>query len=125
MGRGKEKVVRCDKCGRECRKDKAVFIEKMVFSNPVDRKELVGDNGYNRGTMREMCYCPSCGKHLRVYEKKIEQLKRQKERSENREQFGSRPFNRPQGQYGQNQQAQQPQAPVVQPPENTEQPPAV
>lgn len=92
MGRGREKTVRCDKCGRECRKDKAVFIEKMVFSNPVDRKELVGDNGYNRGTMREMCYCPSCGKHLRVYEKKIEQLKRQKERSENREQFG---FNRP------------------------------
>ncbi|MBI5036870.1 hypothetical protein HZC09_06035 [Candidatus Micrarchaeota archaeon] len=79
MGRGRERLVKCEKCGRQIRRDKAVFIEKPVFNNPLDRSE-VADEYYTKVMTREFAYCPSCGKHLRIYEKKKEQQERQRER---------------------------------------------
>jgi len=88
VGRGKENQVRCEKCGRLTRRDKAVFIEKTIFSNPLDRKEVY-DETYTPRLTREVAYCPSCGKHLRIYDKKIKENQRQQER---RESFGFRSF---------------------------------
>ena len=82
MGRGRERLVNCEKCGRKVRRDKAVFIEKPVFTNPLERKDVV-DEQYTRMLTREFAYCPSCGKHLRIYEKKIQQNVREKERQQN------------------------------------------
>ncbi len=78
-GRGRERLVRCEKCGRTVRKDKAVFIEKMMFANPLDRNQ-VQDEQYRSAIFREVCYCPSCGKHGRIYEKKKQQNERLRER---------------------------------------------
>lgn len=94
--RGRERQVRCEKCGRQVRRDKAVFIEKMMFSNPLDRNQ-VQDEQYRTAIFREVAYCPSCGKHGRIYQKKTEMLQRQRERARQREAFGNRPP-RPQGQ---------------------------
>lgn len=79
MGRGKERLVTCDQCGRQIRRDKAVFIEKPVFNNPLDRSEVV-DEYYTRTLMREFAYCPSCGKHFRIYQKKKQMQERQREK---------------------------------------------
>ncbi|MBS3070312.1 hypothetical protein J4220_02285 [Candidatus Micrarchaeota archaeon] len=81
--RGRERMVRCEKCGREVRRDKAVFIEKPVLTNPLERKDVYSET-YNRVLTREVSYCISCGKHGRIFEKKKKQLARQKER----EKFG-------------------------------------
>jgi hypothetical protein len=56
-----------------------VFIEKAVFTNPVDRKDTA-DEQYTRAFYRELAYCPGCGKHLSVYKRKQEQRQRQRER---------------------------------------------
>lgn len=79
MSRGKERMVTCEQCGRQIRRDKAVFIEKPVFNNPLDRSEVV-DEYYTRTLMREFAYCPSCGKHFRIYQKKKQMMERQRER---------------------------------------------
>ena len=79
--RGRERQVVCVKCGRSVRRDKAVVIEKMVFSNPLERKDVIVDE-YSRGTFREVWYCPSCGKHGRIYEKKKKLMARQRERQQ-------------------------------------------
>jgi len=63
------------------RRDKAVVIEKMVFANPLERKDVCVDE-YSRGTFREVWYCPSCGKHGRIYEKKKKLVARQRERQQ-------------------------------------------
>lgn len=84
MARGRERQVICAKCGRNVRRDKAVFIEKAVFSNPIERKDTADDQ-YTRAFFRELAYCPSCGKHLRIYEKKMEQNQRQREREQERQ----------------------------------------
>lgn len=84
MGRGKERMVRCEKCGKEVRRDKAVYIEKNVFSVPIDRKDVTEPDYYKRSFFREVAYCPGCGKHLRIYEKKIKQNIRNAERAEHR-----------------------------------------
>ncbi|HLD63044.1 MAG TPA: hypothetical protein VI875_04205 [Candidatus Norongarragalinales archaeon] len=81
--RGRERMVRCEKCGREVRRDKAVFIEKPVLTNPLERKDVYSET-YTRVLTREVSYCISCGKHGRIFEKKKKQLARQKER----EKFG-------------------------------------
>ncbi|MFQ5406436.1 MAG: hypothetical protein ACE5DI_04750 [Candidatus Micrarchaeia archaeon] len=92
-GRGRERLVRCEKCGRLVRRDKAVFIDKVMFANPLDRHEVFDDD-YQRTLSREVAYCPSCGKHLRVYEKKKKMLQAQKEREQERA-FRQRRFSRP------------------------------
>ena len=81
MGRGRERLVRCEKCGREVRRDKAVFIEKPVFQNPLERKDVYSET-YNRVLTREVSYCISCGKHGRIFQKKIQQLQKAKERAQ-------------------------------------------
>lgn len=88
-------MVRCEKCGREVRRDKAVFIEKNVFSVPLDRKDVTEPESYKRSFFREVAYCPGCGKHLRIYEKKIKQNIRNKERAERRQfERPRRPFHK-------------------------------
>jgi ribosomal protein S26 len=89
MGRGREKLVSCDSCGRQVRRDKAVTLDKMLFSNPMEKKETV-DEQYSRGTFGRLTYCPSCGKHKRIYEKKKQMLERQKERQESGYRFDPR-----------------------------------
>ncbi|MFH0836316.1 MAG: hypothetical protein V1834_04105 [Candidatus Micrarchaeota archaeon] len=96
-GRGKERTVNCDKCGRQVRRDKAVYYEKTMFSNPMDRKDVV-DEYYTRTLRREVAYCPSCGKHMGIYDKKKKQQERTREREFNRPffnkprpSFGSKP----------------------------------
>jgi len=76
--------VRCEACGRWTRRDKAVFIEKRVFSVPLERKEVTEPEAFKRAFFREVAYCPGCGKHLRVYEKKIRQAERERSRAERR-----------------------------------------
>ncbi|OIO27768.1 hypothetical protein AUJ16_02510 [Candidatus Micrarchaeota archaeon CG1_02_60_51] len=82
--RGKERLVVCEKCGRQVRRDKAVFIEKALFSNPLERKDIIQGQPYMRTVTREVCYCPSCGKHLRIYDKKKRMQERQRERMQMR-----------------------------------------
>ena len=82
-------MVRCEKCGRQVRRDKAVFIEKMMFSNPLDRNQ-VQDEQYRTAIFREVCYCPSCGKHGRIYEKKKQQNERLREREKAQDARGHR-----------------------------------
>ena len=89
--RGRERVVTCEKCGRSVRRDKAVFIEKAIFSNPLERKEVAVPEAYHRVITREVAYCPGCGKHLRIYEKKIKQVQRESERERERSRYGYRP----------------------------------
>lgn len=86
MARGRERQVICASCGRSVRRDKAVFIEKAVFTNPVERKDTA-DEQYTRAFYRELAYCPGCGKHLSVYKHKKEQQERQRARERER-QFG-------------------------------------
>jgi ribosomal protein S26 len=88
--RGKEKLVRCEKCGRQIRKDKAVYIDKVMLSNPLERNQ-VQDEQYTRVITREVCYCISCGKHGRIFEKKKLQVAQQKERNDYLSQYGSKP----------------------------------
>jgi len=85
--RGRERVVTCEKCGRSVRKDKAVFIEKPIFTNPLERKDIAQGQPYTRMITREVAYCPGCGKHLRVYEKKKRQNERDREREQERERY--------------------------------------
>ncbi len=80
MGRGKERLVICEQCGRQVRRDKAVFFEKAIFSNPLEKKDIAEGNPYVRVITREVAYCPSCGKHRGIYKKKIEQNQRRQER---------------------------------------------
>ncbi len=81
--RGRESLVRCEKCGREVRRDKALFIEKPVFSNPLERKDVYSET-YTRVLTREVSYCISCGKHARLFQKK----KKMQEQAREREKFG-------------------------------------
>lgn len=80
MARGKERQIICASCKRFCRRDKAVYIEKVVFSNPVERKDVAEPEEYHAVFKREVAYCPGCGKHLRIYEKKKQQNQARKER---------------------------------------------
>ncbi len=96
MGRGKERMITCAQCGRQVRRDKAVTIEKPVFTNPLEREE-VADEQYTRMITREFSYCPSCGKHFRIYQKKTQQNERGRERERNRSFFGGAQRPRPYG----------------------------
>lgn len=82
--RGRERQIICAGCGRQTRRDKAVFIEMVVFQNPVERKDVIDQEAYKQRLTREVGYCPSCGKHRRIYEKKKKMLEAQRERAENR-----------------------------------------
>ncbi len=88
--RGKEKLVRCEKCGRQVRRDKAVYIDKVMLSNPLERNQ-VSDEQYTRVITREVCYCISCGKHGRIFEKKKQMNAMNKEKKDYLSQYASRP----------------------------------
>ncbi len=90
MGRGRERLINCAQCGRQVRRDKAVTIEKPVFTNPLKREEVY-DEQYTHMFTREFSYCPSCGKHFRIYQKKKAQQERQRERERSRQFFQRRP----------------------------------
>ncbi len=100
-------MITCAQCGRQVRRDKAVTIEKPVFTNPLDRDE-VADEQYTRMLTREFSYCPSCGKHFRIYQKKTQQNERSRERERNNQFFnrprpyGPKPAPSTQGAPGQN-----------------------
>ncbi|MFH0835038.1 MAG: hypothetical protein V1881_01710 [Candidatus Micrarchaeota archaeon] len=100
MGRGRERMVVCEKCGRQTRRDKAVFLEKAIFINPLERKDVIEGEPYAPRVTREVAYCPSCGKHGRIYEKKARLNARNRERAEFRNSLGMgqnrRPTHRPQ-----------------------------
>ena len=87
-GRGRERQVHCEKCGRSVRRDKAVYIEKPILQNPLDRNQIAEPSTYRAVLTREVAYCPGCGKHLRVYEKKIKQNIRNDERAARQREFG-------------------------------------
>jgi|GEM_PF-761127 len=87
-------MITCAQCGRQVRRDKAVTIEKPVFTNPLDRDE-VADEQYTRMLTREFSYCPSCGKHFRIYQKKTQQNERSRERERNKQFFQRRPYGAP------------------------------
>ncbi len=89
-------MITCAQCGRQVRRDKAVTIEKPVFTNPLEREE-VADEQYTRMITREFSYCPSCGKHFRIYQKKTQQNERGRERERNRSFFGGAQKPRPYG----------------------------
>ena len=91
-GRGRERQVHCEKCGRSVRRDKAVYIEKPILQNPLDRNQIAEPSTYRAVLTREVAYCPGCGKHLRVYEKKIKQNIRNDERAARQREFGDRRF---------------------------------
>lgn len=114
--RGRETVVKCESCGRLVRRDKAVFFEKVIFTNPLQRHEVYSET-YTPRLTREVAYCPSCGKHLRIYEKKKEQQERQRERDRNfdRRPFSPRPYPRPASQPSKPPAAQPPAASPAQP----------
>lgn len=105
----------CDSCGRTVRRDKAVFFEKVIFSNPLERQQVYSES-YTPRLTREVAYCPSCGKHLRIYEKKRQQNERNRQRGFERR--DRPPFNRgPRpGGYRPAGTSQQPQTPA-QPPQ--------
>jgi ribosomal protein S26 len=79
-GRGKEGLVRCEKCGRQVRRDKAVYIDKPMLTNPLEIHQVAERETYRRAIFREVCYCISCGKHNRIFEKKKQQNERRRER---------------------------------------------
>lgn len=79
-GRGAEGLVRCEKCGRQVRRDKAVYIDKPMLTNPLEIHQVAERETYRRAIFREVCYCISCGKHNRIFEKKKQQNERKRER---------------------------------------------
>lgn len=71
--RGRERLVTCSSCGRSVPRDKAVVYSRGVAYST----ELRGQEGDIRFfERRKMQYCPSCGKHLRIYEKKKKAMMR-------------------------------------------------
>ncbi|MBM3229034.1 hypothetical protein FJZ26_01255 [Candidatus Parvarchaeota archaeon] len=79
--RGRERLVNCDSCGSRVPRDKAVTL----FRTSVYSTDLRTADDVRTSISREFHYCPSCGKHKRIYEKKKRQAAAAKER---REAFG-------------------------------------
>lgn len=74
--RGREKLISCCSCGRRIPRDKAIRFDKRVtFSTDMNSK----DDIRSFHTI-EAYYCISCGKSKRIFEKKKNQLQRQRER---------------------------------------------
>lgn len=73
--RGKEGLVNCDSCGRRVPRDKVVELPARVFlSTDMKTADDVRYIGF-----RPMKYCPSCGKHKHIYEKKKNMAQRKRE----------------------------------------------
>lgn len=74
--RGRERLVNCDSCGARVPRDKAVSI----YRSTVYSTDLKTADDVRTMISREFHYCPSCGKHKRIYEKKKNQAARARER---------------------------------------------
>ena len=64
--RGRSDLVTCSNCGRRIPRSKAVVYNKTIFYS-TDLK-TADDVKYMRREKQH--YCPSCGKHFKIYEKK-------------------------------------------------------
>lgn len=64
--RGRERLLNCDSCGRRIPRDKALTYDSIT----VYSTDLKNADDVRTMMRREMHYCPSCGKHKRLYEKK-------------------------------------------------------
>ncbi len=69
--RGRESLVRCDNCGRNVPRNKAVQDVRII---------RYGTDANNRDTKlmttRKVYYCISCAKHKGVFQRKSEQAAR-------------------------------------------------
>ncbi|MHB1830493.1 MAG: hypothetical protein ACYCO0_03810 [Candidatus Micrarchaeaceae archaeon] len=73
--RGRETLLRCDNCGRNVPRNKAVMDEKVMrYGTDANNKEIL------LTTRRKVYYCISCAKHKGIFIKKAEQAARQAER---------------------------------------------
>jgi predicted RNA-binding Zn-ribbon protein involved in translation (DUF1610 family) len=64
--KGREKLVICASCGRRVPRSKAVtYVRGVMFS--TDLKTADDIKVFEK---RKEYYCPSCGKHRKIYEKK-------------------------------------------------------
>ncbi len=77
MGRGREPIVMCYKCNRRVPRNKAVEITKGMSFDLGEQQNVIIDV-----SQKKAYYCISCGKHLKVFEKKKEMLARNREREE-------------------------------------------
>jgi len=75
--RGRDRLEVCCSCGRSVPRDKAVdYTQRSRFSTELS----TGDN-ITHFSETDVYYCISCAKHRKIFEKKKEQLRRQKERA--------------------------------------------
>jgi len=74
-GRGREPLVNCSSCGRKVPRSKAVQLDRpIVYSTDTKTKDEVRAIYH----VKEV-YCPSCGKHKHIYERKKRMFMRGKE----------------------------------------------
>ena len=74
MGRGRERLVKCDACGRLVPRDKAVEYIKGIGFDLGEQEDVVLDVGF-----KKVYYCISCAKHRKIFEKKKKRLQRRRE----------------------------------------------
>lgn len=70
--RGREPPVRCDNCGRNIPRNKAVMDERRIRFG-TDLREA---NDVKFMATRKVYYCISCAKHKGIFERKKEQAQR-------------------------------------------------
>lgn len=77
--RGRDRLESCCSCGRMVPRDKAVsFTKRSRFSTDLRGSE----DDVTHFTELDVYYCISCAKHRKIFEKKKQQAKRQRERRE-------------------------------------------
>ena len=77
MARGRERLYKCDACGRLVPRDKAVEYSKGMGFDTGDQQDIVMDI-----STKKIYYCISCAKHRKIFEKKKERARRRRERRE-------------------------------------------
>jgi len=70
--KGREKLVNCASCGRRVPRTKAVSYQRGVVYS-TDLKTADDIKVFER---RKEYYCPSCGKHRKIYDKKKKMMAR-------------------------------------------------
>ena len=77
MGRGRERLVRCDACGRTIPRDKAVEYVKGMSFDLGEQSDVIMDF-----TRKKVYYCISCAKHRKIFEKKKKRIEQRRRRRE-------------------------------------------
>jgi len=76
MGRGRTPLVKCVKCGKRIREDKAiVYVRYVVFSTNLGK----GDDVTYKLPQKEY-YCVECARHYGILEKKKKMSQRKKKK---------------------------------------------